>query len=200
MDAFAAQAVELLDADLVLDVELAGDLELLFDLELHRQAMRVPARLALDVEALHRFVAPEEVLEGAGEYVVGGRLAVGRGRALVEDKPRSALTQLERSLEGALFFPAPHELDLELREADSRINLLEHSLSTKTRTDCVWDESSIRPAVPPRFPRPSKSLRLGRSLGNGSGVISFRHRPPGLTFPGSLSTAQTDLPVSVNAE
>ena len=141
--------------------------------------MRIPTRLPFDVEALHRLVAPEEVLEGPGEDVVGRRLAVGGRGALVEDKPRFTLTHLERALERALFLPALHELDLQLREADSLIDLLEHSHSTGTRIGCAWDESSGRPAVPPRFPRlPPRTLfgfRLGSDLGSAIGRRALSH-------------------------
>src|SRR4029077_9706226 len=92
--------------------------ELLLDLDLHRQAVCVPTRFALDVEALHRLVAREEILEGACEDVVRGRLAVGRGRAFIEDKARAAGTQLERFLEGALLLPLREHLLLEVTEAD----------------------------------------------------------------------------------
>ncbi len=55
------------------------------DGDLHRQAVRVPAALAVDSEALHRLVARVDVLEDPREHVVGARPAVGRGRALIED-------------------------------------------------------------------------------------------------------------------
>src|SRR5579859_4793305 len=57
---------------------------------------------------------------------MGGRLAVGGGRALVEDKARPALAQLERLLEGVLFLPQSHERFLELRETDPAVYLFEH--------------------------------------------------------------------------
>src|SRR5205814_7337961 len=129
VDALAAQPVEALDPDLVLDVELARDVERLLDLELDREAVRVPAGLALDVEALHRLVAAEQVLERAGQDVMGGRLPVGGGRTLVEDKAGPALAQLQRLLEGAFLLPSRHELSLQLREADSCTDDIEPPLS-----------------------------------------------------------------------
>jgi hypothetical protein len=63
---------------------LAGEAELLLDRELDRQAVAVPAGLALDVVALHRLVAREDVLEHARLDVVGAGHAVGGRRALVE--------------------------------------------------------------------------------------------------------------------
>ena len=49
-DALAAEPVELLDADLF-DLLLAADAELLLDFDLDGKAVRVPARLARDVES-----------------------------------------------------------------------------------------------------------------------------------------------------
>ncbi len=68
-----------------LDVALAGEAQLLFHGELHRQAVAVPAGAARDVEATHRPVAGEQVLEDPGFDVVGAGLAVGGGRTLIED-------------------------------------------------------------------------------------------------------------------
>src|SRR5256712_11907270 len=133
VDALAAELVEPLDPDLVFDLDLARDLELLLDLDLDRQAVRVPTRFPLDVKALHCLVAAEQVFERASQDVVGGRLAVGGGRALVEDKPLPTFTKVERLLEGAFRLPLLHQLDLQLGEADFLIDFLEHSHSTEIR-------------------------------------------------------------------
>ena len=122
VDALAAEPVEALDPDLVLDVELARDVERLLDLELDREAVGVPARLALDVEALHRLVAAEEVLEGAREDVVGAWHAVGGGRTFVEDEARPAFAEVKRLLEGVLGLPSRHQLLFQLREFHPRID------------------------------------------------------------------------------
>ena len=90
----AALGVELGDA-VRLDVLLAGEAELLLDGQLDRQAVAVPAGLAGDVEALHRPVAGEDVLEDAGLDVVGAGHAVGGRRALVEDPLGAALGLLQ---------------------------------------------------------------------------------------------------------
>jgi hypothetical protein len=44
--------------------------QLLLDGDLHREAVTVPAALALDVVAAHRLVAGVDVLEHAREHVV----------------------------------------------------------------------------------------------------------------------------------
>src|SRR5438309_3576307 len=89
--------------------------------------MGVPTGLPLDVEALHRLVAAEQVLERARQDVVRGGLAVGGRRTLVEDKARPVLAQVKGLLERPFSLPELHELDLQLREADLRIDFLEHS-------------------------------------------------------------------------
>ena len=86
----AAARVELRDP-VALDVLLGGDAELRLDRQLDRQAVTVPAALALDVEAAHRLVARKDVLEHARQHVVGAGRAVGGRRPLVEAPRRSAL-------------------------------------------------------------------------------------------------------------
>jgi hypothetical protein len=68
------------------DLVLAVDAEFLADLDLHRQAVRIPARLSLAVVAAHRAVARKEVLDRAGQTVAGVRQTVGRRRAFVKDE------------------------------------------------------------------------------------------------------------------
>src|SRR4029077_9122467 len=163
--------------DLVLDGELAGDAELLLDLDLDRQAVRIPARLPLDIEPLHRLVARKEVLECAREDVVRGRLAVGSRRSFIEDEARAPGPELERFLEGAFILPFREHLLLEVREADLLVYLVEHLTPREIRID-LWDEPRASgPAVPPRFPRlPPRTLvgfRLGSDLGFVIGRLAF---------------------------
>ena len=72
-----------------LDVGLAGEAELLLDRELDREAVAVPAALAVDLVALHGPEPREDVLERARLDVVGAGAAVGGRRTLVEG-PRVA--------------------------------------------------------------------------------------------------------------
>src|SRR3982074_1770097 len=88
--------------------------------------MSVPARFSICVEALHGFVAAEEVLESPREDVMRRGFAVGGGRAFVEDEARPSSSQLERFLESALVLPRGHELLLQLREADLLIYRVKH--------------------------------------------------------------------------
>ena len=96
-DRLAATLVELGDP-VLLDLLLGGDPELLLDLELDRQAVAVPARLARHAVAAHRPVAGVDVLEDAGEDVVGARPAVRGRRALVEAPDLRALAVGQRAL------------------------------------------------------------------------------------------------------
>ena len=113
----AALRVELRDA-VFLDLRLVLDPELLLDRDLHRQAVAVPAALAVGVEAAHRLVAREHVLEHAGQDVMRAGLAVGGRRALVEDVGRRALAALEGLVVDVQLTPALEDLLLELREGD----------------------------------------------------------------------------------
>ena len=114
-DRLAALRVELGDA-VGLDLGLRLDPELLLDGDLDRQAVAVPAALALDVEAAHRLEARVDVLEDAREDVVRAGPAVGRRRALVEDPRRRALAPAQRLAEDVALAPALEHLLLELGE------------------------------------------------------------------------------------
>src|SRR5205814_3831737 len=96
-----------------LDVLLPAELELLLDLDLHRQAVGVPAGDACDLLALHRVIAADEILDGAGEDVMDARAAVRGGWALVEHERLPALAGVERPLEQALGLPLLEHLPLE---------------------------------------------------------------------------------------
>ena len=108
----AALLVELGDA-VALDVVLGLEPELLLDRDLHRQAVAVPAALALDVLAEHRLVAGEDVLEHAGEHVVRAGAAVRGRRALVEHELLGALAAADRLAEDVALAPALEHLLLE---------------------------------------------------------------------------------------
>ena len=89
----AALLVELGDA-VALDVVLVVEAELPLDLELDRQAMAVPAALAVDLMAAHRLEAREDVLEHAAQDVVRDRAgrwrSAGPRRRRTPDSPRGA--------------------------------------------------------------------------------------------------------------
>ena len=111
----AALGVELGDA-VALDVVLGLEAELLLDGDLDRQTVAVPAALALDVAPAHRLVAREDVLERAGEDVVGAGPPVGGRRALVEHVRLGALAAAHRLAEDVALAPALEHLLLELGE------------------------------------------------------------------------------------
>ncbi len=106
----AAAGVELGDAE-GLDLVLVGEAQLLLDLDLHREPVAVPAALAGDVVAPHGLEAGEEVLEHPGPHVVEAGLAVGGGRALVEDPRRRPLAQ-RLDLLGQRVLPPPGQHSL----------------------------------------------------------------------------------------
>ncbi len=124
-DRLAAAAVELLDA-VLLDLHLVGEAELLLDRDLDRQAVAVPAPLALDAVAAHRLVARVDVLEHAGEDVVGAGRAVGGRRPFVEHPLLGALAAAQRLGEHVALAPALEHLELELRKRRLGVDGAEH--------------------------------------------------------------------------
>jgi len=88
-----------------LDLALVPQAKLLFDLDLDRQAMRVPAPLAQNVVAVHRLVAGEHVLVGAGQHMVRPRFAVRSRRAFVKDIAWPILALALGALKDALLPP-----------------------------------------------------------------------------------------------
>ena len=80
---FTAAGVVVLDRDSASDVFLR-DAQFLFHSEFHGQAVRIPARLTVHLEALHRFVTAEHVLDGACHDVVDAGMPVGGGRSFEE--------------------------------------------------------------------------------------------------------------------
>jgi hypothetical protein len=112
----AAQGVEAGDA-VVLDLLLVGEPEPALDRDLDRQAVRVPAALAVDAVTLHRLEAREQVLEHAADHVVHAGLAVRGGRALVEHPAAAGRGLLERQAEHVRVAPERHHLALQVGEA-----------------------------------------------------------------------------------
>jgi hypothetical protein len=152
-----AQLVELLDPEL-LDLLLAGDAERLLDLELDREPVRVPARLALDVAALHGLVAADDVLERASQHMVDAGPAVRGGRALVEHEAGRALAVGEALPERVLLAPEACDVLLHPRELRPRVHVLKgfllclHACRPSVRRPVLAGTScALQPAVPPSF-------------------------------------------------
>ena len=101
----AAAGVELGDP-VALDVLLGLHPQLGLDRQLDREAVAVPAALALDVVPGHRPVAREDVLEHPAQDVVGAGVAVGGRWALIEAPLRRALASHDRLLEDLAVAPA----------------------------------------------------------------------------------------------
>jgi hypothetical protein len=67
-----------------LDFLFGVDAQFLADLDLDRQAVGVPAGLAVAAEAPHGLVAGEQVLDRPGQAVARMRQSVGRRRTFIE--------------------------------------------------------------------------------------------------------------------
>src|SRR5215217_1986565 len=120
----AAEAVELLDA-VALDVRLAFEAELPLYPYLDRQAVAVPAALALHTKAPHGLVARDEVLESPREGVVEPRPPVGRRRSLVENVGPVRGPAPDGLVEGIGLLPEAHDPLFQPREIYLRADLVE---------------------------------------------------------------------------
>ena len=80
--------------------------------------MTVPTGLSVDVEALHRLEAWEDILEHSSLDVMRSRGAIGGRWALVERPWRSVDRGVEARRERALIGPQFKDLPLESREVD----------------------------------------------------------------------------------
>ena len=94
-----------------LNLILAVDAEHLLDLELDRQTVRVPARLAGDIVALHGLVARDHIFDDAREDMPDMRLAVCRRGAVIKGEGLAACAVLLALLKNVILLPkAPHIL------------------------------------------------------------------------------------------
>ena len=100
----------------VLDILTRGKTEFLFYLDLDRQAVGVPARLAIDPIAAHRLVATEGVLDRAPEHMVNTRPTVGRGRAFIKGEGRAIGTRGGAGLENVLLIPPAADIAVQCRQ------------------------------------------------------------------------------------
>ncbi len=124
-DGFLALLDERLDA-VGFDLILAVQPQLLFNLQLDRQAVRVPAGLAGDRLALHRLIARNQILDGARLDMADVRLAVGRGRAVVERKDVAALAQINGFLKDLILLPEFEHFLFTAEKIQRRGNLFKH--------------------------------------------------------------------------
>ena len=117
-------------ACLVVDVGL-GYSKFLLHAQLHRQAVCVPAGLAVYLEAAHGLVAVEGVLDASCQHVMYARMAVGRWRSLVEYKLRTALALGYALVEDVAFHPLCQDLLVSLGEVQPLVfgKSLSHNIS-----------------------------------------------------------------------
>ncbi len=106
-----------------LDLVLAGDPQFLLHPDLHRQAVAVPAALALHLIAAHRLVARVDVLEHARQHVVRARAPVGGGGSLIEHPRLRSLAQAHGLREDVALAPALQDLQLQRGQILARVHL-----------------------------------------------------------------------------
>ena len=143
--------------------------ELLLDLDLDGKPVRVPSRLASDVESLHGAMAAEEILDRAREHVMDARAPVRRGRTLEEHE--LLIAARERLRDEILGLPAREhlllervrrELRREQRVARGRRGAVIVRSSTP-RTSAVRC-GSARPAISTISASVTGSQRIGQAL------------------------------------
>ena len=110
-----ALAAELVDGHGVLVLALGA--VLLLDLPLDGQAVAVPARHVVGIEAQHLLGARHHVFQDLVERGAHVDVGVGVGRAVVEDELGPALGGLAQAAIEADFGPALEQLGLQLRQA-----------------------------------------------------------------------------------
>ena len=98
---------------MVVDVGF-GDAQSLLNPQFHRQSVGVPTGFAMHLKALHRLVTIERVLQRTTQHVVDARMAVGRGRTLVEHKLRTAFALRDTAVENVVFLPLLENLIVRL--------------------------------------------------------------------------------------
>ena len=103
-DAFLTFIDERLQA-IGLNLILAVDVQQLFHFQLHGQAMRIPAGLARHLLALHGLVAGQQIFDDAGQHMADVRLAVCRGRAVIENIRRSLAAGFHAFFKHMVFLP-----------------------------------------------------------------------------------------------
>ena len=114
-DIAAASRIVLLDSYLLADVFL-GDAESLLHTELNRQSVSVPSCLAVNLEALHRLVTADDVLDGTSQNVVNARHSVCRRRSFIENERRMTFFFLYRTMEHVFFVPVVKHFAVHLSE------------------------------------------------------------------------------------
>ncbi|EPY28156.1 hypothetical protein STCU_05273 [Strigomonas culicis] len=94
------------------------DTELLVDLKLDWQTVTVPAKAAHNVVACLVGKARDDILDGAGENMTVVGETGGERRTVIEGVRLPALRELDRGLEGILFFPHCEDLLFHLGEVE----------------------------------------------------------------------------------
>jgi len=109
-----------------LDLRLTVDPERLFDFKLDRQAMGVPASLALHLEALHGLVARDDVLDDTRQDMTDVRLAVGGRRTVVKSEFWTPLPVADRLFEDPVLLPERQGLLFARNEFHVAVNFFVH--------------------------------------------------------------------------
>ena len=92
--------------------------------------MRIPARFAEHVLALHGLIARHDVFHHARQDMPDMRLAVGRGRAVVKGKFFSLFVPVHALFEDAVLFPEFDDLFFSFHEIHRGVYFLIHTITS----------------------------------------------------------------------
>ena len=118
---------------ILLDLRLTVDTEHLLDFQLYRKAVGIPARLKLDVLALHGMVSRDYVLNDTGLNMSDVRLSVCCRRAVIQCKIRSSvLFRADGLLLDVIFFPEGQHFLLAIDKLHIRRYFFIHSKTSSS--------------------------------------------------------------------
>jgi hypothetical protein len=97
--------------------------------------------------------------------VVNARIAIGKGRALVEDKPGLAFPRFHALFEDSVLLPEFQDFFFRFGEVDSATDWFKHAFPSppivKNKKSRPLRDGTLLPAVPPYFPDKIGALLKG---------------------------------------
>ena len=124
-DALFALFDERLDT-VFFDILLSVHTEQFFHFQFYGKSVRIPARLAQNVLALHRLITRHDIFHDTGKNMPDMRFAVRCRRTVIERKLLVSFVFFHALFENAVFFPELYDFLFPFDEIHRRVNLLVH--------------------------------------------------------------------------
>src|SRR5262249_54385152 len=124
----------------LLDFSLVFEAKLLLDFNFYREVVRVPARLAVDLESAHRAIAADWVFGRSRENMVNAGLSFWCVWGVVERIVGRILAGFYAFLEDPIVFPVGENLLFEIRQAHFVGYRLEHPANVAR---ALWLRASV---------------------------------------------------------